>query len=126
MICFTGLTIGFPVLPSPGQSNASIRFNSIRIGLIYFSGRRKCSSNPRRLAQTVKFPLIPFLLMASFVTFNFVPDLVFVFRRDDTTYHVMCVLWTTGYIIDPVLYIFSGRQTRTIAKTTLSRTFKFR
>ena len=82
--------------------------------------KRKLSS----VAEGLKFPTVPFLLMGSFVAFNVVPDVVFTFHQNDMTFHIVSFLWTSGYLIDPLLYIFPGQHMRTSAVNIMLSGFK--
>ena len=48
-----------------------------------------------------------------------VPDVVFLFVEDWTTFEVVSFMWTAGYLVDPLVYIFPTKQSRTNAVTFL-------
>ena len=58
---------------------------------------------------------VAFLLMFSFIVFNGIPDLVFALEQTDETYHAVSVLWSLGYLLDPLIYIFTSKEMRKIA-----------
>ena len=60
------------------------------------------------------------LLTISFIGFNLVPDVVFMIHGDDQTiYYVVAIAWSTGYLIDPLVYIFASKDSRDVARSSI-------
>ena len=72
-------------------------------------------------AGNMKMQVISVLLMVTFVLTNGVPDLIFLLDTEWHLYDLVSILWSLGYILDPILYIFSAQKMRKIAMTALAK-----
>lgn len=75
--------------------------------------------DPSLPSMQMKKPfLLSFLLCSCFITFDVTPDIVFFFNQTEDVYIVISFIWTVGYLLDPVIYIFHDTTRRKIAKDT--------
>ena len=59
--------------------------------------------------------LVTFLLLTSFIVCWVIPDIIFlVFKNNVVTYRVISLLWTTGFLLDPIIYICVNKELRRI------------
>ncbi|XP_057311538.1 proteinase-activated receptor 1-like [Hydractinia symbiolongicarpus] len=57
--------------------------------------------------------IVPCAIITTFVLFNVIPDVVCYNRSfDSTTYEAVLYFYATGYITDPLIYIFLNAETR--------------
>ena len=62
-----------------------------------------------------KMQVIAVLLMVSFVLCNGIPDMMFIFEHDKWMYDFVSIIWSLGYLVDPIIYIFTAAEMRKIA-----------
>ena len=62
-----------------------------------------------------KMFLTPSLILGSFILFNVIPDLITIFHFSDISYNVTICLWVLNFNIDPIIYIFANKKSRSIA-----------
>lgn len=67
-----------------------------------------------RKKRLKKMFLIPSMIVASFILFNVIPDLIITYQYSYVLYHVTACLWVLSYIMDPVIYIFANQKSRNI------------
>ena len=61
------------------------------------------------------------LLALSFLVFNLVPDMVsLIFSTNHTVFHIVSILWSVGYIVDPLVYIFASKESRSSDRRSIS------
>ena len=63
------------------------------------------------------------LLTTTFILCNLLPDIIFMFHIDVEMYYFISILWSTGYVLDPILYIFASKGSREIAVSLLTAFF---
>ena len=102
-------------------STYSVVINMIRKGACGSRINKNSSSNSNGNSRCL---VLGVLLTASFIVFNLVPDVVMMVcsDSDDTTYYVIALMWSTGYLVDPLIYIFSSKDSRSIARSSLTDT----
>ena len=77
-----------------------------------------CEDDGRRNNLRKMF-LIPFLIVAGFLVFNVIPDLIIFYHFNDVIHNVASVLWALGFNVDPLIYIFLNMTSRDIALNVL-------
>ena len=61
------------------------------------------------------------LLCVSFITFNLIPDIVsLIFSTNHTVYYTVSLLWSTGYLVDPIVYIFASKEPNHVRRQSFS------
>lgn len=73
--------------------------------------------------RNVKMLIVPTCIITTFVFFNLFPDVVFCFFHNAVTFQINVLLWTTGFVVDPIIYIFLTKKSRQIARSSLRRWF---
>ena len=64
--------------------------------------------------------IVGVLLAVSFLMFNHVPDVVImIWSTNHTVFYVVALLWSVGYLIDPLVYIFASNESRDVARTSV-------
>ena len=75
------------------------------------------SNNSNRHYQPI---FVGVLLALSFLIFNLVPDVVSLFSTNHTVFYIVSLLWSTGYLVDPLVYIFVSKESRRVNRRSLS------
>ena len=79
------------------------------------SGRSSRRSNDAQLVR------IPFIIVTTFVLCNAIPDVIFAAMESEETYRLMILMWGFGFLMDPCVYIFMNKKTRSTAESVLKR-----
>ena len=79
-----------------------------------------CNSANNVNSRSRKSLLLGILLTLSFIVFNLIPDVAILIQSADMVlYYVVAVTWSTGYLVDPVVYIFASKYSRHAARSSL-------
>ena len=66
--------------------------------------------------EKLRMQMVALSLILSFVLCNCVPDMWYTFFFvDHTKFDVIPILWSLGYLLDPIIYIFTTQEMRRIA-----------
>ena len=52
------------------------------------------------------------LLTVSFVCFNLIPDILIIGQRNAVSIYISSLLWSLGYVADPLVYVFAVKNIR--------------
>ena len=74
-----------------------------------------------RMNNLKKMFLIPSLIIASFIIFNVIPDLIMFYHFNDVVQQVTSCLWALGLNTDPFTYIYLNNASWEIAISLLKR-----
>ena len=72
-------------------------------------------------AGIVQIPVIPVLLEATFLAFNIIPTILRAVFRSEVVYEITSFVFSTGFLIDPLIFIFATSETRNITKELFER-----
>ena len=72
-------------------------------------------------AGVVQIPVIPVLLEATFLAFNIIPTIFRAVFRSEVVYEITSFVFSTGFLIDPLIFIFATSETRNITKELFER-----
>ena len=49
---------------------------------------------------------------------------VLIWSRDQRVYYAVAVLWSFGYVVDPIVYIFASKDSRDVARLSVTQMTK--
>ena len=91
------------------------------INKLHGKTRSSSGESKRKAAKKKRSLNLAILLTTAFMVCNVIPNIVILFLSNGTTYYAMAVLWSTGYLVDPLLYIFAAKRSRKTAKSIFKK-----
>ena len=95
---------------------------------IYHQTRRQVLQKKTNVTQELKILRVPLMIIASFLLCNSIPDVILFVVTEKMSegmmrnmYNASIVMWAVGFLLDPLIYIFLNKKTRSIAKLTLKK-----